>query len=195
MKRLPLIFVAAVIVLCLVAAGVAIAATGVSGSAVAYSVNGTKVSQNTVNDELDWLSGNQALAKSLQQQGTTLSSSDGSISSSVTASWLSQRIQVELLRQGAAKRDVAIPSATRKQLHQQAVKRYPHAPDSARDTLVDGNAYLQALGLTTQVKQRAFFTAALRRADISVDPRYGRWNPRQGLCPPTGCSSGATAGG
>jgi hypothetical protein len=195
MKRLPLIFVAAVVVICLVAAGVAIAATGVSGSAVAYSVNGTKVSQNTVNDELDWLSGNRALAKSLQQQGTTLSSSDGSITSSVTASWLSQRIQVELLRQGAAKKGVTIPAASRKRLLQQAAKRYPHAPDSARETLVDGNAYLQALGLTTQAKQSAFFTAAVRRADVTVDPRYGRWNPNQGVCPPTGCSSSATAGG
>ena len=27
------------------------------------------------------------------------------------------------------------------------------------------------------------------KADVRVNPRYGRWNPRFGVCPPTGCAA------
>ena len=64
---------------------------------------------------------------------------------------------------------------------------------SAGNNELARQVYLQALGLTTQAKQGAFFTAAVRRAHVTVDPRYGRWNPNQGVCPPTGCNSGASA--
>jgi hypothetical protein len=192
-RRLPLIFVAVVAVACLVAASIAAVASGVSGSAIAYTVNGTKVSQSTVDRELDWLAGNSSIKKTLQQQGQTLTSSDGSINATVTASWLGQRIQVELLRQGAAKKGITVSAADRNDARKQAAARYPNAPSSALDILVDSNAYANALGLTTQQKQAAFFQPAVRRADVTIDPRYGRWNPAVGVCPPTGCAS--TAGG
>ena len=51
-RRLPLIFVAVLTVIGVVVAGVAIAASGVGGSAVAYAVNGTEVSQATVDHQL-----------------------------------------------------------------------------------------------------------------------------------------------
>lgn len=126
-RRLPLIFVAAVTVICLVAASVAAVASGASGSAVAFSVNGTKVSQSTVDRELDWLAGNQSVAANLKQQGLTVSNSDGSVNAVVTASWLNQRIQAELLRQAAEKKDVAVPAATRTKLEKQAKTWYPNA--------------------------------------------------------------------
>jgi hypothetical protein len=192
MKRLPLIFVAAVVVVGLVAAGVAIAASGVGGGSVAYRVNGTKVSQDTIDNELSWLAGTPTVKNSVKQQGGTISGS--SLDSTVAAGWLTQRIQTDLLRQGAARQHVAVPADARTQLHQQLTKRYPNAPASAIDVLVGGNAYVSALGLDTSAKQSAFFQAALRRSNITVDPRYGRWNPAQGVCPPTGCAP-ASAGG
>jgi hypothetical protein len=192
-RRLPLIFVAVVTVACLVAASIAAVASGVSGSAVAYSVNGTRVSQATVDRELDWLAGSRSIEKTLQQQGQTLTNSDGSINAAVTASWLGQRIQVELLRQGAAKKGVKVPAAERSSARKQAAARYPNAPSSALDVLVDSNAYANALGLTTQEAQAAFFQPAVRKAKVTIDPRYGRWNPAVGVCPPTGCAT--TAGG
>ena len=192
-RRLPMIFVAVVTVICLVAASVAAVASGVSGSAVAFSVNGTKVSQSTVDRELDWLAGNQSVAANVKQQGLTLSNSDGSVNAVVTASWLNQRIQAELLRQAAEKKGVAVSAATRTKLQEQAKTRYPKAPESARRVIVDYNAYLNALGITTQEQQNAFATTALRRADVRVDPRYGTWTKTQGVCPPVGCNT--TTGG
>jgi hypothetical protein len=191
-RRLPLIFVAVIAVICLVAASVAAVASGVSGSAVAYSVNGTKVSQATVDHELKWLASNSQVKKSLAQQGGTVS--DSAIDSGFTASWLSQRIQVELLRQTAAEKGVTVPAKARKALAKQVTKRFPHAPESAREVLVDQNVYLNALGATTQQQQSDLLTAALKGAEIKVDPRYGRWNPRQGVCAPTGCPAASSNG-
>jgi hypothetical protein len=193
MKRhLPLILVSAVIVICLAAAGVAAVAAGVDGTAVAYSVNSTKVSQSTVDDELHWLAGNQQIKKNVEQQGGLVT--DASVDSKLTANWLSQRIQTDLLRQAAARQHVVVPAATIRKLHAQATKRFPHAPGSAVDALVDYNAYVAAFGLDTATKQGTFFGTAIRRSHIAIDPRYGSWDPRQGVCPPTGCAP-TTAGG
>jgi hypothetical protein len=194
-RRLPLILVAVAAVVAIVAASIAAVASGVDGSAVALTVNGTKVSQATVDRELEWLAGNQSVAANVQQQGGVLSSSEGSITSAVTASWLTQRIQVELVRQAAAKQGVKVKAADRSKLQQQALDRYPHAPQSARDVIADGDAYLQAFGVTTQDQQNQVLTAALRGADVRVDPRYGRWHKTQGVCPPTGCAAAAATGG
>jgi hypothetical protein len=185
-RRLPLIFVAALAVIGVVVAAVAIAASGVDASPVAYRVNGTEVSQKTIDHELKWLASNSQVEKAIQQQGGT--TTDASISSAFTANWLNQRIQVDLLRDAAAEKGATVPAAKRRSLQQQVAKRYPHAPESARDVIVDQNAYLEALGITTEQQQSDVLGPALRKADISVDPRYGRWNPRQGVCPPTGCA-------
>jgi hypothetical protein len=193
-RRLPLIFVAVVTVICLVAVAVAAVAAGVDGSAVAYRVNGTEVSQATVDHELKWLAGSSSVKKNLKQQGVTLSNSDGSVNAGFAASWLTQRITVALLRQAAARRDVKVSSSARSSARKTLAKTLEGAPGHLLDTAVDYGLYQKALGLDTEAKASAFLTAALRKADVSVDPRYGSWNPRQGVCPPTGCAP-TTAGG
>ncbi len=55
-------------------------------------------------------------------------------------------------------------------------------PAPLQRALLDNYAYPVALGLTTQEKVTAFFTAALKKSDIAIDPRYGSWNPRTGVC-------------
>jgi hypothetical protein len=186
-RRLAFASIAVVTVLCIV--GVSIAAVAAGGSAMAYSVNGTRVSQQTVDDELDWLSGNKAYEQSIKQQGGTLSVSDGSISSAISANWLNQRIQAQLLREGAARTGVKVPAATLDEVRKQLEQRYPKAPSSVIDVLVDtsGETYVAALGLDSAEKQAAFFTPLVRRADVQVDPKYGTWRGLRGLCPPTGC--------
>jgi hypothetical protein len=189
-RRLPLIAVAVVIVLCVV--GVAVAAAASGGSALAYEVNGTRVSQSTVNDELDWLSGNQGLAANVQQNGGVLSATNGSITSSVSARWLTQRIQADLMRDAADQRGVTVPKATENRLRSQYEKRFPKAPSSVIDVLVDGSreTLLAALGIDTETKQQAFFRSAQRKAAVYVNPVYGTWRGLRGVCPPTGCLAG-----
>lgn len=188
-RHLALVAVAVVTLLCVV--GAAIAAVAAGGQAFAYELNGTKVSQSTVDDELAWLAGNKSIATSLEKQGTILQPGEGAIASSVTASWLNQRIQTRLLADEARRKGVTVPKATTDELRSQYAKRYPKAPSSAIGVLADGNSLVQALGLTTQAKQQVFFTKAVRGADIYVNPRYGTWRGLRGVCPPSGCSVGS----
>jgi hypothetical protein len=204
-RRLPLIFVAVVIVLCLVAASVAAVASGVSGSAVAYQVNDTKVSQATVDQDLKALADTHYQSKIKQVFSGAAVTTDGAVSSSFTATWLTLQIRNELFRQALEKANVSVSSAE-KEKQRAAIDgliaqngltfKIADLPAPLEDTLLKSYAYPVALGLTSDAKLTAFFRAALRNADIRVDPRYGRWNPARGaVCAPTGCASSASTGG
>ena len=84
-RRLPIIFVAVVTVICLVAASIAAVASGVNASAIAYQVNGTKVSQARVDHDLEALADAAYQSKIKQVFATSASTTDGAVSSSFTA--------------------------------------------------------------------------------------------------------------
>ncbi len=193
--RLPLVLVAVVAAICVVGAVVAGVAAGTGFSPVAYSVNGKQVSQNTVNDELSWLAHSPTVEKNIKSQGGTLSTTNGSITADVSANWLTQRIQVALMRQDAARRKITVSNSTRVKLRKQLASQIKGAPNSLRDTFVDYNAYINALGFKTQSDLDTFVTKAFKSSNVTVDPRYGTWHPRQGVCPPSGCAAASTTSG
>jgi len=204
-RRLPLIFVAVFTVIGLVGATIAgVAASAGSFSPVAYRVNDTKVSQATVDHDLKALADSDTAAKVEKVFGQAPTTTEGSVSSSFVAVWLDLQIRNELLRQGAERAEVDVTDRDREA--QRAVVdqllasnnisfQLADLPAPLERALLDNYAYPVALGLDTQEKVSAFFTAAVRKADIAIDPRYGFWNPRQGVCPPTGCASTPAAGG
>jgi hypothetical protein len=201
-RRLPLIFVAVITVIGVVVAGVAIAASGVSGSSVGYAVNGTEVSQATVDHQLKEIADSDAKSAVETLFGTTVSTTKGAVSSTVTATWLNLQIRRELYRQAAAKAKTKVGAAERaaqRSVIDQSLAgnnakfRLADLPRAIQVALVDDFAYPVALGLDSDAALGTFVQRALRRADVSVDPRYGTWNPRQGVCAPTGC--GTSAGG
>jgi hypothetical protein len=203
-RRLPLIFVAVLTLIGVVVAGVAIAASGVGGSAVAYAVNGTEVSQATVDHQLKEIADRRNVKNVAALFGTPATATKGSTSSSTTATWLTIQIRRELYRQAAAKANVKVSdadrAAVRRAFDQQlqsgnAPFRVADLPRSVQDALLDVLAYPAALRLTSNAANNAFVTRAVRRSDISVDPRYGRWNARQAaVCAPTGCATTAAGG-
>jgi len=199
-RRLPLIFVAVITVLGVVGASIAGVAAGANFSPVAYRVNDTKVSQATVDHDLKALADPDTAAKVGQAPTTT----QGSVSSSFVATWLDLQIRNQLLRQGAEQAKVTVTDRDReaqravidKLLDDNNVSfRLADLPAPLERALLDNYAYPVALGLDSQEKVTAFFTAAVRKADIAIDPRYGSWNPNQGVCAPTGCASKTAAGG
>jgi hypothetical protein len=204
-RRLPLIFVAVITVLCLVGAIIAgVAASASSFSPVAYSVNGTKVSQATVDHDLKALADSSTAAKVQKVFGQSPTATDGGVSSSFTATWLDLQIRNQILYQGAEKAKVVVSDRDREaqragidQLLTQNNLTFKLAdlPDTLERALLDNYAYPVALGLDTQDKVNAFFTAAVRKADIAIDPRYGFWSPRQGVCAPSGCATSSASGG
>jgi len=201
-RRLPLIFVAVVAVVCLVAASVAAVASGVSGSAVAYTVNGTKVSQATVDHQLKELADKGAAKLTQQLFQADVATTEGSVGSKVTAAWLNLQIRRELFRQAAEKAGVELSDADRdaqrvvidQQLASGNLKfKLADLPKVLRDALVDDFAYPVAFKLSSQDAFNTFVANLARTADVTIDPRYGRWSPRQGVCAPTGCAT--TSGG
>lgn len=203
-RRLPLIFVAVITVLCVVGASIVGVAAGANFSPVAYRVNDTKVSQASVDHDLKALADPDTAAKVEKVFGQAPTTTQGSVSSSFVATWLDLQIRNQLLRQGAEQAKVAVTDRDReaqravidKLLDDNNISfRLADLPAPLERALLDNYASPVALGLDTQEKVTAFFTAAVRKADIAIDPRYGSWNPKQGVCAPTGCASSTAAGG
>jgi hypothetical protein len=196
MKRhLPLVLVSIVVVLCLVGAVVAGVAAGSGSGAVAYRVDGTQVSQATIDRELSWFATSPAVAKGVAAQGQTLRRSQGSINSELSASWLTQRIEVDVLRSQAKRSKVKVSDALRARIAKQVAGQVKGAPTSVRDYFVDLNAYVNVLGFASQTDLSTFLGKAFAKSDVTVDPRYGTWHPTRGVCPPSGCPAAASSGG
>lgn len=183
-RRLPLILVAVVTVLCVV--GVSIAAVAAGGSALAYSVNGTRVSQKTIDGQLDDLANTKAT--------TGASKTDGSISSQAAAQVITINIVREVLRDAAERQGKKVTDQDRKQARSSVVSQLSGYPSSYVDVAVDVQAYGNALGLQDSNALNAFLVQQFGKADVQVNPRYGTWHPRTGVCPPSGCVSTSSGG-
>jgi len=183
-RRLAFTAVAVVTVLCIVS--VAIAAVAAGGSAIAYSVNGTRVSQQTFDQQLDEIASNEVTKKQASQ-------TNGSVSSKIAAQVMNLYIFRDLLHQVADKRGVELTDADRAagvaSAKTQLGANYAKAPAKYRDVLASLFSYVNALGLTSTTID-TFLGKQARQADVYVNPRYGQWRPaRGGVCPPSGCST------
>jgi hypothetical protein len=188
-SRLPLIAVAVVIVLCVV--GVAIFAVAQGGSALAYEVNGTRVSQSTVNDQLDDLASTNATK--------TASHTDGSIDSTLTARLLNTNIVRDLHEEAADNRGIQLSGGDRSAGEAAARtsigQNFNRLPSSYTKLVSDLYAWTNALGLKDDTAINSFLSKRIAKAHVYVNPKYGFWNPKYGVCPPTGCANLATNGG
>jgi hypothetical protein len=173
-NRLALVAVAVVLVLCIV--GVAIAAVSAGGQALAYKVNGNEGTQSTIDGQLDDLAHSKATKKA--------SSTKGTIDSGAAAQVVTLNIVNDLLADEAARKGVKVTDADRNQARSQLGTSFAGYPASYIDLAVDVQATAATLGL----KDNSFLVKQFRTADVYVNPRYGRWNPKRGVCPPTGCA-------
>jgi hypothetical protein len=178
-RRLALASIAVVTVFCVV--GVSILAVAAGGSALAYEVNGSRTSQQTVDGQLDDLANTPATKKA--------STTPGSIDSRATAQVLTLNIARDVLRDAAARKGVAVTAADRAQAQQSVGSQLDQYPASYRDLILDLRAHGYALGLTSDTQLNTFLARQFQHADVHVDPRYGHWDPKVGVCPPTGCAS------
>jgi hypothetical protein len=186
MSRRSIAFTAIAVVTVLCVVGVSVLAVAAGGSALAYEVNGSRVSQHDFDQQLDDIAGSDASNQSVSQ-------GDGSVSSTVAAQIMTNRILRDLLRDAADRRGVELTDADRaageEVANSQLGENADRVPASYRNVVIETYAYANALGLTDQDALNAFVTRQVGRADVYVNPRYGRWNPRFGVCPPTGCSA------
>jgi hypothetical protein len=185
-RRLALVSIAVVTVLAVI--GVAVLAVAAGGSAMAYKVNGNRVSQQTVDDQLHDLANSNATK--------TVSQTPGTVDSTTTARLLNTNIIRDLLQGEAQRKGIELSDRDRTVGEATASSsvgaNYSKLPASYRDLLVSLYGYANALGLKTSDALNTFLTRAIKQADVHVDAKYGFWNPKYGVCPPTGCASLAT---
>src|SRR5690242_9908342 len=143
MSRRSLAFtsIAVVTVLCIV--GVSILAVAAGGSALAYQVNGNRVSQETLDGQLEDIANSKGVNESVKP-------TDGTVTSQVAAQVLTNNILRDLLRDAAERRGVKLTAADR-DAGKQAAKSQLGAnadkvPASYRDLIVETYAYANALG-------------------------------------------------
>ena len=181
-RRLALASIAVVTVLCVV--GVAVLAVAAGGSALAYSVNGTRVQQSTVDDQLHDLATSDATKKQV-----ATGNAKGAIDSKVTAQVLTLNVAREIMVDVAAKRGIEVTDADRASARKALGAQAESYPASYVDLVVDVQAHAAALGFADTDAVNAFLARQFKRADVYIDPKYGFWNPRTGVCAPTGCAT------
>jgi hypothetical protein len=189
-RRIAFASIAVVTVLCLV--GVSVLAVAAGGSALAYEVNGTRVSQDDFDAQLHNISDEIAAAREKANQPESENPPDGTIVSSTTAALLNITILRALLRDAADAKGVKVTNDDRtagEQAAQQSVQSFSQAPLTYQKGLIELFAYANALGLTDSDALNTFVAAQVKKADVYINPRYGTWSPRTGVCAPTGCAA------
>jgi len=182
-RRLAFASIAVVTVLCVI--GVSILAVAAGGSALAYEVNGSRTSQETVDAQLDGLADTDATR--------SVSHSPGTVDSTTTARLLNTNIVVDLLSAAADKRGAELTAADRSAGEAAARTSvgddFDALPDRYQSLLTKLYSYTNALGLGDDSAINTFLTPRIQRADVHVNPKYGFWDPRYGVCPPVGCQA------
>ena len=173
-RRLAFASIAVVTVLCVV--GVSVLAVAAGGSALAYEVNGTRVSQQTVDNQLDEFADNKGLGRGRRTR-------PGSVDSKITAQVLTVNIVLQLVRDAAERRGVKVTDADRRPgTHASSVPSSTSTRRATKPCIVELQSYFVALGLDPPRRPAPSSRHWSRRPTCGVDPKYGFWNPRYGVC-------------
>jgi hypothetical protein len=190
------------VVLGVVVLGALVVGTAGCGSTdiSAFSVNGDETSQKTVNDDLKALRDNQAFRQLADRDaaggGLKVSEHPNSVTSALTATWMTDLVRDDLVKIALAKKGVKAPTAADRAEAASLVRQqgfgspaaFAAFPKSFRDSVIERQARFLALaraaGLDLETQQGqtglgALLFAAARKAHVTVDPRYGTWSPKR----------------
>lgn len=194
MSRSTTTTIVAVIVAVVVVVGVVVAFSAADLSPVAVRVNGDEVSQQQLNSELKGFADSTFFAQPYAQAQPPVSfkTSEGAVSSLASAQWLGYRVENSLVEQALARRGKPVTqkdlATARKGLTSQGV--LAGMSDTAADQITRLQASLTKLVAVagSQAAARTAVQQAARKAHITIDERYGSWDPKKlGVCPRVGC--------
>jgi hypothetical protein len=193
-RRLPLILVAGVLALCVIGVVVVGIDAGSGFGAVAYTGGDTGVSQQSVNDSLSDLADHNDFAS--QGLATPFKTTSGAVASSAGATWLTIEIYRQIGTDVLAEKGQHVTAAARKQAVDSLFQQIPAALQKSFRAMPQ---YLQDDIASLLVVQNKVTVRAFKGVKITVDPKYGFWNPKRHIvCPPTGCpaaGASSTTGG
>jgi NhaP-type Na+/H+ or K+/H+ antiporter len=192
MRDRPVVAVIVALVALVVVVGVIIAVSAIDVSAVGLRVNGHEASQQSIDDELKDFADSPVFASSYAQSGARLKTTKGAVNSIAAAQWLAFRVQKTLAEEILARHHVRVTQTdvdkARSALEKQGTLE--GLSGSAATQLSEYQAAVSKL-IKTLGSPAAAASAVrknARNAHVSIDPRYGNWNPRRvGICPPSGC--------
>jgi hypothetical protein len=188
-RRLPLILVAAVLVLCAIGVIIVGVDAGSGFGAVAYTVGDTKVSQQTVNNDLKALAEHNDFP--LAAFAAKFRTTDGAVNSTGAAQWLSIEIYRHIASDVLARQGKKITDADRKDAVAAIASQSGPTFEKLLRKLPDG---LQRRLEDVLVLQTRFQNTNLGKPHVTVDPKYGFWSRKNlAVCPPTGCPKAASS--
>jgi hypothetical protein len=189
-RRLPLVLVAGLLALCVVGVIVVGVDAGSGFGAVAYTVGGTKVSQRSVNADLRTLAEHDDF--STQNIAATFRTTNGAVSSSAAADWLTVEIYRQRGSQILAKRGQPITDSQRKAVIAAIVAQGGASFQQGLKTLPAG--LQRRLADILVIQQKVTGAKALQGVEVTVDPKYGFWSARRHqVCPPSGCRAASSS--
>jgi hypothetical protein len=186
MKHRALSIVVPVVVVAVVVGLMVLFVSQDKGGADGMTVDGSSVSQATLNRELSaWADSGLAQTSS----GGPAQTSSGAISSDFTARWLTVRVTAVAVDHLLARHDLEVSAGDRRVAVSSLPPAINHLPRSVLDLYVRafaGYGILTAsLGDPTSAVDRE-----MRRLDVTVAPKYGRWSrARAEVCPWTQCAA------
>jgi hypothetical protein len=194
MKHKALSIVVPVVVVAVVVGLMVLFVSQDKGGADAMTVDGSSVSQATLNRELSaWA--DSGLAQTAT--GGSAQTSSGAISSDFTARWLTVRVTAVAVDHLLVRHGLRVTAEDRRAAVSSLPPAITHLPHSVFDTYISAFAGYEilaaSLGDPTDAVDRE-----MRRLDVTVAPKYGRWaRARAQVCAWTQCavSSPSSASG
>jgi hypothetical protein len=172
-----------------------------STTAYAALVNGSVISESSINQELTDISHNQLFVKAIDQQSQTKVEGAGprSYNKVFVAEVLTGRIEYELVHQELARRNALPGSSELQQAQPVVVQRYSlqnpgdlyHAfPTGYQDTLVRRQAEVTALQSAVPGQQafNELINKLVQMAEIKVSPEFGTFDKQGNSAAGTGPS-------
>jgi hypothetical protein len=164
----------------------------------AFTVNGRRVSQSDVDNDLKALRDNQAFRQLADRDaangGLVVSEHPSTVTSALSSAWVTNLVQDELIKTAIAKRKVQVTADDRAAALSQSRQDFGTAaafgafPKFFRDEVVARRARAIALAadagadLTTQEGVNTLvglLVKTAKDAHVTVDPRYGTWDQRR----------------
>jgi hypothetical protein len=159
-------------------------------NATAATVNGRSISQSTFTDLLNAYRNNPAIA-------SQLTDGQGHVTADSSARLLQGLVFAELVREELDRRNISVSAGDIAAARQSLTANNPKAViDGFPKSFIDEQsrrsaevvALQKALGDTDGSKVQAWLVNALRKAHVSIDPRYGTFDARapngQAIAPP-----------
>ncbi len=164
-------------------------------SPVALTVNGTRTTSATLNNELDGFADSTYFKNLYAQSQQPFTVSGGALNALATAQWLSFGVQTTLAESILTRRGTPLTASqidtTKQNLADGKITEGMSSSSAAQLAEFDASRTAVIKELGSYGAYRRAMRREAKRTDITLDPKYGRWSAQKlWFCQPVGCQAG-----